>query len=63
MATIKVTQIRSAVSRNSDQGRTLKALGLRRIRSTVEVQDRPEIAGMIRKVAHLVTVVETKEKK
>lgn len=60
MATIKVTQIRSAVSRKSDQGRTLKALGLRRIRATVEHEDRPEILGMIHKVAHLVTVTKGK---
>lgn len=63
MAKIEVTQIRSAVSRNSDQGRTLKALGLRRIRSTVEHEDRPEILGMIRKVAHLVTVSKGKAAK
>ena len=46
------------VSRPKDQGRTLRALGLHRIRQSVEHEDRPEIRGMIRKVAHLVAVTE-----
>jgi large subunit ribosomal protein L30 len=60
MAVLKITQIKSAVSRKQDQGRTLKALGLRRIRDSVEHEDRPEILGMIRKVEHLVTVEQLK---
>lgn len=60
MAKLKITQVRSAVSRQKDQGRTLKALGLKRIRHTVEQEDRPEILGMIRKVQHLVEVEEVK---
>lgn len=55
---IRVTQVRSAVSRPSDQGRTLRALGLHRIRDSVEHEDRPEIRGMVRKVMHLVVVEE-----
>jgi large subunit ribosomal protein L30 len=58
MAGIRVTQVRSAVSRPKDQGRTLRALGLHRIRDSVEHEDRPEIRGMVRKVAHLVVVEE-----
>ena len=60
MAKLKITQVRSAVSRQKDQGRTLKALGLKRIRHSVEQEDRPEILGMIRKVSHLVEVEEVK---
>ncbi len=56
MAVLRVTQVRSAVSRQADQGRTLRALGLTRMGSSVEKEDRPEILGMIRKVAHLVVV-------
>ena len=56
MAEVRITQVRSAVSRKADQGRTLRALGLTRIRSSVVHEDRPEILGMIRKVAHLVSV-------
>ena len=61
MAKLRITQIRSAVSRVADQGRTLKALGLHRIRDSVEHEDRPEILGMIRKVAHLVKTETVKD--
>lgn len=60
MAKLKITQVRSAVSRKKDQGATLRALGLKRIRHSVEHEDRPEILGMIRKVSHLVEVEEVK---
>lgn len=56
MADVRITQVRSAASRQADQGRTLRALGLTRIRSSVVHEDRPEILGMINKVAHLVSV-------
>jgi large subunit ribosomal protein L30 len=56
MPGVRITQVRSAVSRPKDQGRTLLALGLHRIRDSVEHEDRPEIRGMVRKVAHLVVV-------
>ena len=56
MADVRITQVRSAASRKADQGRTLRALGLTRIRSSVVHEDRPEILGMINKVSHLVEV-------
>ena len=56
MAVIRITQRRSGVSRQEGQRRTLFALGLRKIGDSVVRQDRPEIRGMIAKVAHLVTV-------
>jgi large subunit ribosomal protein L30 len=55
---LKITQTRSAIGRIGDQGRTIRALGLHRIGETVQQPDRPEIRGMIRKVAHLVSVEE-----
>lgn len=58
MGRLKVTQVRSAVSRQQDQGRTLRALGLHRIGDSVEIEDRPELLGMVRKVRHLVSVAE-----
>lgn len=58
MGQIRVTQLRSSVSRPKDQGRTLRALGLKRIRDSVVHEDRPEIRGMIQKVIHLVQVEE-----
>ncbi|MFH2050006.1 MAG: 50S ribosomal protein L30 [bacterium] len=58
MAKIKVTQIRSTIDRKEPQKRTIKALGLGRIRRTVIHNDTPQIRGMIRAVNHLVTVEE-----
>lgn len=58
MATIKVQQIKSKISAPKDQKATLVALGLRKISQVVEVEDTPSNRGMIRKVHHLVTVVE-----
>ena len=56
MGQIKVTQTKSPVSLPKDQGRTLKALGLHRMRDTVEHTDSPSVMGMVHKVRHLVTV-------
>ena len=58
MATIKIKQIKSRIGAHIDQKRTLDSLGLRKISNTVEVEDNPCIRGMIRKVQHLVTIVE-----
>ena len=58
MATIKIRQIKSKIGSPIDQKRTLKCLGLRKISQVVEVEDNPSVRGMIRKVHHLVTVVE-----
>ena len=58
MATIKIKQIKSKIGYPIDQKRTLEALGLHRISQVVEKEDTPVIRGMIRKVHHLVTVVE-----
>lgn len=57
---LKITQVRSAVSRISRQQGTIRALGLKRIGDTVTHEDRPEIRGMIRAVEHLVEVEEDK---
>jgi len=60
MAKLKVTQIRSTIERKEPQKRTIKALGLGRIRKSVVHDDTPQIRGMIRAVCHLVTVEEIK---
>jgi large subunit ribosomal protein L30 len=54
MATLRITQVRSAIGAKPKQRATLRALGLRRINHTVEHADRPEIRGMVAKVPHLV---------
>ena len=58
MATIKIKQIKSRIGAPKDQKNTLQALGLRKISQVVDVEDTPSNRGMIRKVHHLVTVVE-----
>ena len=58
MATVKITQIGSPIRRSPDQRQTLIGLGLNKRHKTVELQDTPEVRGMIRKVQHMVTVAE-----
>jgi large subunit ribosomal protein L30 len=54
MSTVKLTQRKSRNGSNKQQLATLRSLGLRRIGQSVEVNDTPQIRGMIAKVAHLV---------
>ena len=58
MAKVQITQVKSIIKRPKDQKRTIEALGLGRINRTVEVEKTPQIAGMISKVSHLVSVKE-----
>ena len=58
MATIKVKQIKSRINAPKDQKATLLALGLSKISQVVEVEDTPSIRGMIRKVHHLVSLID-----
>ncbi len=56
MAKVKITLVKSSIDRPYKQKRTLEALGLRKINASREVEETPAIAGMIRKVAHLLKV-------
>jgi large subunit ribosomal protein L30 len=56
MARLKLTQTRSAIGQTPRHRGTLRALGLGKIGRTAEHDDSPVIAGMLRKVAHLVSV-------
>ena len=58
MAKIKVTQVKSGIDRSERQKRTLKALGLRKMNASVEVEATPQILGMVNAVNHLVKVEE-----
>jgi large subunit ribosomal protein L30 len=53
-----VTQVRSSIGALANQRATLRSLGLRKIRQSVERDDTPQIRGMIHTVRHLVTVEE-----
>ena len=56
MATLTITQKRSAIGRPPAQRRTLRALGLRRIGHSVTKPDSPDLRGMIFAVQHLFEV-------
>ena len=56
MSTVKVTQIKSAIGQNPANRGTLRSLGLGRIGKSNELKDSPELAGKLRKVAHLIRV-------
>ena len=56
--TIKIKQVRSTNGCKQDQVRTIRALGLHRIREVVERPDNESIRGMVFKVKHLVEIVE-----
>jgi len=55
---LKVTQVRSSIRVQPEHRGTLRALGLGRIGKTNEIDDSPVLAGMLRKVRHLVQVEE-----
>ncbi len=56
--TIRIEQVRSAIGRPAPQREVLRSLGLRRIRHVVERQDTPAVRGMVKKISHLVRVLE-----
>lgn len=58
MAQVKITQVKSSIDRPKRQKETLKALGIRKMHQTVVKENTPQIAGMIRRVSHLVEVEE-----
>ncbi len=58
MAKLRITWTKSAIGYAKDQKATIRALGLRRLRHSVEHDDSPSIRGMAHKVRHLVSVEE-----
>lgn len=55
---VKVTLVKSSIGCPKDQKATVRALGLRKLHRTVELDDVPAIRGMIFKVQHLLKVEE-----
>ena len=53
-----ITLVKSPIGYSERQKRTVRALGLRRLRQTVELVDNPAVRGMITKIQHLVQVEE-----
>ena len=56
MTRVRVTQTRSAIGQSPKHRGTLRALGLGKIGRTAEHEEGPQLAGMLRKVRHLVRV-------
>ena len=52
--TVKVTLVRSVIGTRESHRATVRGLGLRKIRQTVELEDTPAVRGMIHKVDYLV---------
>mgnify|MGYP001331656010 FL=1 len=58
MQKIKIKQVRSRIGRPKVQKLTLDALGLTKMNQIVEHNATPQILGMVKKIQHLITVVE-----
>jgi large subunit ribosomal protein L30 len=56
MAKVRITQTRSQIGQSQKHRGTLRALGLGRIGKTAEHDEGPVLAGMLRKVRHLVEI-------
>jgi large subunit ribosomal protein L30 len=61
MSPLKVTQTKSVIDSIGKHKRTVRALGLKRIRDSRVHEDTPQIRGMLHKVRHLVRVEEVDE--
>lgn len=57
MAKIKLKQVGSPIRRTKDQRATLVGLGLNKMHRVSELEDTPEVRGMLRKVQHMVQVI------
>jgi large subunit ribosomal protein L30 len=51
---IRVTLVKSVIGTKQSHRATVRGLGLRRLNHSVELQDTPEVRGMINKVSYLV---------
>ena len=53
---IKITQVKSAIDRPERQKKTLRALGIKKLHQTVELEATPQVLGMVHKIKHMLTV-------
>ncbi|MBK6732412.1 MAG: 50S ribosomal protein L30 [Bacteroidetes bacterium] len=56
MGKVKITIVKSTIDRPKNQKATVKALGLRKLNHSVELEETPQVMGMIRSVQHLLKV-------
>lgn len=57
-AELRITLVKSGIGRPKKHRVTLESLGLRKLHKTVVLKDTPQVRGMVRKVSHLLNVVE-----
>jgi len=55
---LRITLIKSGIGRPKKHRLTLQSLGLRKLHKTVVLKDTPQVRGMVKKVSHLLNVVE-----
>ena len=55
---IKIKRVGSPIRRDNTQRATLLGLGLKRANQVVELEDTPSVQGVVRKVRHLIEIVE-----
>ncbi len=60
MSKVRITQVRSAIRRPKRQKLTLKALGIKKLHQSRDMETSPQVLGMIDKVKHLLKVEEIK---
>ena len=53
---IKITQVKSAIDRPERQKKTLRALGIKKLHQTVELEATPQVLGMVDKIKHMLVV-------
>lgn len=57
--TLKLTLVKSPIGARNDHKQTVRGLGLRRLRQSVELVDTPAVRGMVSKVSYLVHCEDT----
>jgi large subunit ribosomal protein L30 len=55
---LRITWVKSAIGFEKSQRKTVHSLGLKKLNNTVEVNDTPQVRGMIEKIRHLLRVEE-----
>ena len=55
---LRIQQVRSVIGSNPKQREVLRTLGLRRIRAIVEREDSAAVRGAVKKISHLVQIIE-----
>jgi large subunit ribosomal protein L30 len=58
---LKIKYVRSSIGRPAKQKQTIRSLGFRKLNQVVECPDSPYTRGMIRKVNHLVEIIDGEE--